>query len=160
MKKGSSELGRSGTAIVVAVIVSVVVFGIAYLYINLALILQHAVLYAPQPPQPNSTVVVAADLQLELNSSLHYGFALNASAFASYNASGCSLQLVSGCNNNVPSQFVCVNSAYAGEVAGQYANIYRQPRVCAAYFMEGTLGCAVSSGYCVVTKATTAPGTT
>ena len=145
---------------VVAFTVSAVVFGIAYLYISLAVTLQQASLSASQQAQQNSTAVVASDLQQEMNSSAQYGFVLGSGAYASQNASGCSLQLIGGCNNNAPSQFVCVNSAYVGNVSGQYARLYSQQRVCPAYMLPGTLGCGVSGGYCVVTRTQAAPEST
>jgi len=94
---------------------------------------------------------IAVDLQQELNNSANDGFSLNQSMFRANSSSQCSRQLISGCDNNVPSQFICVNNSFIDTVSGQRSSIYsNNSRACPDFIETGTLSCAVQAGYCVV----------
>lgn len=97
---------------------------------------------------------IAVNLSQELNNSANGGLYLNKSAFASSSYPACAKVLISSCDNNVPSQFLCVGAYYADEVTqeaqGADAN---KPHVCPMFVEAGSIACGVSAGYCVVTDS-------
>lgn len=95
---------------------------------------------------------VAVNFSFELNDSQQAGYALNQTIFRVNSQSECSIELIAYCNNNVPTQFICVNSAHAFYVAAQYNQTHSVHQACPQYFEAGTLGCAVQGNYCVVTS--------
>jgi hypothetical protein len=101
---------------------------------------------------PNDTLV-AVNLTQELNNSAQNGFQLNSSQFYSTSSAQCTRESISGCNNNVPSQFICVNSQYAGAVASQHQTIYATPTVCPDFLMAGYVSCVAVQGYCEVASS-------
>jgi hypothetical protein len=156
MKKKGMER-HTEVGIVVGALVSVIVFGVAYIYMTIAVDMRVIVLSGIGPAsqagmQPQGNAAIALNLQQELNSSMQAGFTLNSTAFESSSAQSCSLQQISACNNNEPSQFVCVNSVYAARVRSQYSVLYNSSAyMCPEFTVPGVLGCAVQEGYCVVT---------
>ena len=100
----------------------------------------------------NSSPIVLENLPEELNNSAQNGFDVNASIFAATSASQCSIRHITACDNNVPAQFICVNSNYSSEITAQYGSIYNNSRqACPLFMMAGTLSCGVASSSCVVT---------
>ena len=92
----------------------------------------------------------AENLQQELNNSSQDGFSLNQTVFYSTSPSQCSRQQITGCDNNEPSQFICVNSQYANLVMSQYHLIYSRPTICPEFYAAGDLSCGTVQNYCVV----------
>lgn len=79
------------------------------------------------------------------------GFHITPQMIASNSSSQCALQLTTFCDNNEPSQFVCVNTAYSSNVSAQYQKIYSgKGQACPQFLLAGRLSCAVSGGYCTV----------
>ena len=106
----------------------------------------------PVNPPANSTVPTeAVNLTQELNNSASAGFSLLANKFHANSASECSKQRISPCDNNMPSQFICVNQQYADQISGQYISIYTTPQACPQFLEAGTISCGLDDGYCVVT---------
>ena len=97
---------------------------------------------------PNATIAV--NLTMELNNSEQAGFNLVQSMFYVNSSSECSKQLISACDNNVPSQFICINGLYSENVSSQYQRIYTTPQACPMFLMVGNLSCGIASNYCVV----------
>src|SRR5271170_3040364 len=71
------------------------------------------------PNQTNATVAV--NLEQEMNNTSQNGIILNASVFSSNYPAYCTLIQIGQCNNNEPSQFICVNSQFAGQVESDYS---------------------------------------
>ncbi len=105
---------------------------------------------ATPPKNGTSNGTVAVNLTQELKNAAADGFTLTQSMFYANSSSACSKQQITACNNNVPSQFVCVNQQYAGLVSSQWKSIYPFPTPCPLFLMAGTASCGVSDGYCVV----------
>ena len=100
----------------------------------------------------NGTLVVS--LAQELNNSAGAGFTLNRSIFYAASSPVCSKELISGCDNNEPSQFVCINSRYSGALSGQYKGIYANSgRVCPEFLEAGNVYCGTLGNYCVVYRS-------
>jgi hypothetical protein len=109
----------------------------------------------PANPPPNTTSgngTVAVNLTQELKNSAASGFTLNESMFHANSSSECSRELISSCDNNVPSQFICVNQRYAGVVSSQYKTIYSKPTACPQFLMAGNVSCGLVSNYCAVVR--------
>lgn len=100
----------------------------------------------------NSTVV-AVNLSSELNNSLAQGFNFTAGDFQSTSTAACVRALITGCDNNNPSQFVCLNSsAYNNAYLPQEQNnTSNKAHACPEYMLAGVVGCASVNDYCVVT---------
>lgn len=114
-----------------------------------------AIYNCPNEPvnPPNSTSgneTVAVGLAQELNNSAQAGFSLDEAMFYASSSSGCSKQRISQCDNNVPSQFICINQQYAGNVSSQYDEIYAKPGACPEFLLAGSVYCGLDGGYCVV----------
>ncbi len=88
----------------------------------------------------------------ELTTATNYSFKINDTMLISSFAAQCSLQLVAPCNNNEPSQFVCVNLQYASNMEVQYQSIYPNRSICPAFQVEGKLSCGITYNHCVVTQ--------
>ncbi len=106
---------------------------------------------------PPANATVAVTMQQELNNSAQAGFNIGQSELYSTSASRCSRELISACDNNVPSQFVCVNAQYASQVQLQYQSIYANPEVCPQFLMAGTVSCGIAQDYCVVQRSQVQP---
>jgi hypothetical protein len=108
----------------------------------------------PVNSTPNNTSrngTVAVTLFQEVNNSIAAGFNLSKSAFHANSSSECSLQLIGPCDNNIPSQFICINRQYNRTVSSQYGAIYTMhPRACPEFFMTGTVSCGLVNNSCVV----------
>jgi hypothetical protein len=79
------------------------------------------------------------------------GFQMNATMLVANYSSQCVLQQISFCDNNEPSQFVCVNQAYSSNVSAQYHKIYSgRAEACPEFVLAGKISCAVSGNYCIV----------
>ena len=103
-----------------------------------------------------STVGVSGPIppnaQNEIANASVSGFEITSQMLASDNSSQCSLEQISFCNNNEPSQFVCVNQAYASNVNAQYKLIYAgRGQACPEFVLAGHISCTISAGYCAVT---------
>lgn len=103
--------------------------------------------------QTNQSATLAVNLQEEINDSTAKGFLVNQSEFYSSSASQCSLELIDGCDNNEPSQFICVNQNYSSQISTQRMNIYSSSEVCPDFMLAGTLSCALQGNYCVVMRS-------
>lgn|GEM_PF-2168875 len=100
----------------------------------------------------NSTVV-AVNLGEELNNSHAAGFNFVPSNFQSNSSVECIKALISVCDNNNPSQFVCLNSAaYNQTYLPHEQNKANSNGVvaCPDYLEAGEVACASQNGYCVV----------
>lgn len=95
---------------------------------------------------------IAVNLTQELKNSAASGFTLNASMFYASSSSECSKEQISSCDNNVPSQFICVNQQYAVIVSSQYNSLYSTPVACPQFFMAGNISCSIVDNYCTVVK--------
>jgi hypothetical protein len=73
------------------------------------------------------------------------GYTLNSSKFQCGYSSQCAKVQVSPCNNNEPSQFICINSAYAGKLANSTSG---SASVCPQYLLAGVISCRCTSNYC------------
>lgn len=110
------------------------------------------------PANTMGNATVAVGLEHELKNSASEGFNLNSTLFRANMPSDCSLQLISQCDNNVPSQFICVNSVYSAQVRSQYAALYNgKSHICPMYVAFGNVSCGLEQGYCVVTDSAHAP---
>jgi hypothetical protein len=107
---------------------------------------------------PNETVTVNTVAQ-ELEESAGAGFILNSSAFQANSQAECSRILISPCDNNEPSQFICVNQQYAEAVSSQYKSIYTKQTACPEFLMAGTVSCGLIDDYCVVVQQADFPST-
>lgn len=113
----------------------------------------------------NSTNVsvgaVAVNLTAELNNSRNAGYNFTVNEFAADTSSQCSLSLITPCNNNVPSQFVCINSTYSEIYAAQsnqiYSNFTFGRHVCPLFLLAGLVSCGTQDGYCVVRDTPRSP---
>jgi hypothetical protein len=74
------------------------------------------------------------------------GYALNGSTFSCRFGYQCTKVLITRCDNNNPSQFVCINSAYLAD----FSNMSRTNGsvVCPQYLLAGTISCECASNYC------------
>ncbi|MDE1860409.1 MAG: hypothetical protein KGH72_01700 [Candidatus Micrarchaeota archaeon] len=97
--------------------------------------------------------IVAVSAQQEVQNAEKNGFTVNQSVFNATSASQCYLQLISGCDNNVPNQFICPNMAYKVELSQQYSLTYPKAEICPDYMLAGKLGCALQNGRCVVQES-------
>jgi len=94
---------------------------------------------------------IPPNLVAALNASRAYGFNLTQGMFRSNSSSECVLVRVSFCDNNVPSQFACINSDYYQDYIGQrQAAFSGQGEICPQYLLAGTISCASAGGYCEV----------
>ncbi len=94
------------------------------------------------PPTPLSDV---------LNVTKMDGFSFSREMFSSNSSSRCVLVQVSACDNNVPSQFACLNSDYYPAYLSQrQAAFSGQGQICPQYLVLGTLTCESVNGYCEV----------
>ena len=83
-----------------------------------------------------------------------FGFKANTTMLMANNSSQCYLQLVSQCNNNEPSQFVCINQDYRAQAAAELKSLYENStRACPEFMLSGHISCAVVDGYCTVTRS-------
>ena len=105
------------------------------------------------PANQTSNATIAVNLQQELNNSALAGFTLNQTVFYSNSSFGCSKLLIVYCDNNVPSQFICVNQKYSALVLSQYNQTHQVRQACPMFLMAGTVSCGVSDNYCVVTES-------
>ncbi len=105
------------------------------------------------PANQTTNATIAVSLQQELNNSVLAGFTLNQTVFYSNSSLDCSRQLISYCDNNVPSQFVCVNQRYSALVSSQYNLTHKNLQACPMFLMAGTVSCGVQDGYCVVMES-------
>jgi DNA-binding MarR family transcriptional regulator len=97
---------------------------------------------APALPQNLSSV---------LNTSRAYGFNFSQEMFRSNSSSQCMLVRISACDNNVPSQFTCLNSNYYAVYVGQeQAAFLGQAHICPQFILSGTASCSSLGGYCEV----------
>jgi regulatory protein YycI of two-component signal transduction system YycFG len=97
----------------------------------------------------NGTAEIAVNLQSELNNSA--AFNTNQSMFYATSFSDCSRQQITQCDNNVPDQFICVNSQYSSYISAQYRQLYgNQSAVCPDFILAGSIACGISANYCVV----------
>lgn len=86
------------------------------------------------------------------------GFA-NASDYACGSSYGCALVPASYCNNNLPSQYACVDSAYANAYLSLYnSGKANQTAICPMFFLAGSPGCECLHGYCALTYSRGALG--
>lgn len=109
-----------------------------------------AIYNCPFEPAGPANGTVAADISQELNYSAQDGFNLSMGTFRAGSASDCVKELAGRCDNNVPSQHICINQQYAALFASQYKEIYPRPVPCPLFMMAGTLSCGLDGGYCVV----------
>ncbi len=98
----------------------------------------------------NITANESVNLTEELNSSAKAGFKLTQVMFYANSSSVCSKQLISPCDNNEPSQFICVNQNYATQVSAQHSSIYSSREICPMFYMVGSVTCGLDNNYCVV----------
>lgn len=108
-----------------------------------------------------SVDVVAVNLIAELNNSRNAGYNFTANEFAANTSSQCSLSLITPCDNNVPSQFVCINSAYSEIYTTQsnqiYSNFSSGGHACPLFLLAGLVSCGTQDGYCVVRDTPRSP---
>lgn len=98
----------------------------------------------------NSTYI-AVNLTQELNNSYAAGFNLTKGDFQSNSSLACVRALIDKCDNNNPSQFVCLNSsAYNQSYLPQKNASNSTGYACPQYFLAGVVGCATQNNYCVV----------
>ncbi len=111
-----------------------------------------AVYNCPNEPVPpiNASGSKEVNLAQELNNSAGAGFSLDEGMFHANSSSDCAKELISQCDNNVPSQFVCVNQRYAANVSSQYGAIYSKPGMCPEFLLAGNVSCGLDDGSCVV----------
>ncbi len=112
---------------------------------------------------PNSTTpnVITRHSEIgvgaELNNSIAAGFTVNLTTFYVISGSQCVRESISYCNNNEPSQFVCINSRYSGKFTAQRSKIYsNKSRACPLFVLAGNISCTAENYYCAVTD--TYPG--
>ncbi len=97
------------------------------------------------------TPTLPQNLSSVLNASEAYGFSFSQGMFRSNSSSQCVLVRISACDNNVPSQFACLNSNYyAVYVDQEQAAFSGQARICPQFILRGTVSCASLGGYCEV----------
>jgi len=93
-----------------------------------------------------------ANVENSIGNATASGFHITPQMAAANSSSQCSLQQVTFCDNNEPSQFVCVNQAYASNVNAQYKLIYAgRGQACPEFVLAGHISCTISAGYCAVT---------
>ena len=107
-----------------------------------------------KPVNISSNGTEAVNLAQELNNSNAARFSLNEAMFHANSSSACSKQLITPCDNNVPSQFICINEQYAGTVSLEYHGIYRTPGACPEFLLGGNVYCGLDDNYCVVEHGT------
>lgn len=72
-----------------------------------------------------------------------FGIYLNSSAFSCGYSNACKKVLVASCNNNLPSQSVCINPSYYDQYLQQYNAKYgNHTYACPAYVMAGNVSCS------------------
>jgi hypothetical protein len=101
----------------------------------------------------SNTTYIAVNISQELNNSVNAGYNFTPNDFRSASSAQCLLVLISPCDNNNPSQFVCINSAYNEIYAQQHANLSRNGGACPDYELAGSVSCTSSSNYCEVTRS-------
>ncbi|MDE1768183.1 MAG: hypothetical protein KGH64_02665 [Candidatus Micrarchaeota archaeon] len=105
---------------------------------------------------PSSTVAranqsdLAVNFTQEINNSIKSGFSVNLTVFLPNAQSACTLQLISPCNNNVASQFICINPIYKQALGAQYQQLYPPGHACPMYLVAGNISCAIQYSHCVV----------
>ncbi len=109
-----------------------------------------AIYNCPNQPVNITNSTMGINPAEELNNSAGAGFNLTQAMFYANSSSQCSKQLISACDNNVPTQFICVNQQYAGNVSAQYAAIYSRPWVCPQFMLAGKIFCGLEGDNCVV----------
>jgi hypothetical protein len=74
------------------------------------------------------------------------GYTLSSSAFSCSSALQCVKVLIAQCDNNNPSQFICINSAHLGEFSNMTKN--NGSVACPQYMLAGTISCSCTFNYC------------
>ena len=83
----------------------------------------------------------------ELNSTERLGYNFTNSSFSCGSSSYCVLVQVAACDNNLPSQFACINTQAYPEYTIQRSNMGRDA-ICPMFMVAGTHTCECASGYC------------
>lgn len=73
------------------------------------------------------------------------GYTIGSSAFSCSSTSQCVRVLITQCDNNNPSQFICINSAYLNKFNNMTKN---GSVICPQYMLAGVISCACASNYC------------
>lgn len=99
---------------------------------------------------------IAVNLTSELNNSRASGYNFTSNEFAANSPAQCSLSLITRCDNNVPSQFICINIEYNQTYSSQTSKInsnLSSGYACPEYVLAGIVSCGISQGDCVVLKS-------
>ncbi len=101
----------------------------------------------------NNTTYVAVNLSSEITNSGLAGYNFTQNDFSVSSPSQCVRVLISNCDNNNPSQFLCINGAYKSSYEQQHADLsFNESGFCPEYILAGYISCAMQSNYCVVTR--------
>ncbi len=100
-----------------------------------------------EPANLTANGTEAVNLTQELNNSAAEGFNLTVDMFSANSSSECSKELISPCDNNVPTQFICINQRFVGVVSSQRPPVRG---ACPMFMMAGDIYCGLDDGFCVV----------
>jgi len=129
-------------------------FALVMVVLAVAAILSGINVAAQSTSNNTNTTSVAVNLSTELNNSLASGFNFTVGDFQSTSSAACVRAQITRCNNNNPSQFVCLNSsAYSNAYLPQQQNNTNDSKgfACPDYLLAGVVGCESLNNYCVVT---------
>ena len=84
-----------------------------------------------------------------------YGLNLSNPYFTCSTLSGCEKVQIAPCDNNVPSQFACINPSYYNEYYAQWKTKNRTAAICPEYYRIGNISCScdLQSDTCIETDS-------
>ncbi len=128
--------------------------GIAIAAIVLVFLYVYTMHSAPAPPlyanssqgtEINGQVFVNYMQQLNVSKSLGYNF--TTASFYCGQTSDCQLVQLAPCDNNIPSQFGCINPSAYASYAAHKAEISKDA-VCPFFMEKGSASCVCASSFC------------
>lgn len=100
------------------------------------------------PIPPNTTLYSYSN---EISHASAFGIAIGTPQFSCSSGSQCDKLLVSKCDNNLPSQFICINNKYYGQYLNLTNGENKTGYVCPLFLVAGNIGCSCISSYCTET---------
>jgi hypothetical protein len=78
-----------------------------------------------------------------------YGENVPITWFSCTSSSDCTDVLAATCDNNIPSQHICINSKYYGAFESEHNSTFQNStHVCPLYFMNSNITCSCAENYC------------
>ncbi|MCL5440735.1 MAG: hypothetical protein M1448_02540 [Candidatus Marsarchaeota archaeon] len=100
------------------------------------------------PVPPNTTLYSYSN---EISHASAFGIGIGASQFSCSSSLQCAKLLLSRCDNNLPSQFICINGKYYGQYLNLTKGENKTGYLCPMFLVMGNIGCSCISSYCTET---------